>query len=75
MKIVPLHVAFPSLTYRYPFHIMADDVLVNSIGGVPTNQSYRNVNQPIHVEPAAKLYLSPAALEILTKLRNNNHGN
>jgi hypothetical protein len=67
MKIVPLHVAFPSLTHRYPFHIMSNDILVNSIGGVSVNQSYRNVNQPIHVEPAAKLFLSPAALKMLTK--------
>lgn len=69
MKIVPLHVAFPSLTYRYPFHIMSTDTAVNSLGGISVNQSYRNVNHPIHVEPAAKLYLSPAALEILTKSR------
>ena len=40
--------------------------LVNTVGGIPTINSFRDVNCPIFVEPAVKLMLSPAALKILT---------
>jgi hypothetical protein len=63
----PLHVDFPSLGHVYP--VRATDILVNSVGGCPTNRSYRDISSPIHVEPAAKLRLSPQALAILTDLQ------
>lgn len=44
---------------------LSQDILVNSIGSSSLNQSYRDVNRPIHVEPAAKIYLSPEAIELL----------
>ena len=40
--------------------------LVNTIGGIPTINSFRDVNYPVFVEPAVKLMLSPAALKTLT---------
>jgi hypothetical protein len=44
--------------------------MVNSTGSSSLNRSYRDVNQPIHVEPAAKLYLSPEALAQLSRESN-----
>lgn len=67
MKINALYSVFPSTLFRYPYQVYSQDTLVNSIAGRPLNQSYRDVNNPIHVEPAAKLFLSPAALAILTE--------
>ena len=49
---------------------LSQDILVNSTGSVSLNRSYRDVNQPIHVEPAAKIFLSPEAIRILPDLRN-----
>ena len=46
---------------------LSQDIMVNSTGSVSLNRSYRDVNQPIHVEPAAKLELSPEALEWLRR--------
>ena len=40
--------------------------VVNTIGGIPTINSFRDVNCPVFVEPAVKLMLSPAALKTLT---------
>jgi hypothetical protein len=48
----------------------SQDIMVNSTASSNLNQSYRDVNQPIHVEPAAKLFLSPAALQVLQQLRD-----
>ena len=62
MKIVSLH---PNPQTRY----WSQDILVNSTGSSSLNRSYRDVNQPIHVEPAAKLFLSLEALRILIDLR------
>ena len=45
----------------------SQDIMVNSTGSSSLNRSYRDVNQPIHVEPAAKLYLSPEALSQLAR--------
>ena len=67
MKIEALYKVFPSTVFRYPYQNYSQDILVNSISGRPTNSSYRDVNNPIHVEPAAKLFLSPEALATLTK--------
>jgi len=67
MKITPLYSVFPSTLFRYPYQNYSQDILVNSISGRPLNMSYRDVNNPIHVEPAAKLFLSPGALAILTE--------
>ena len=49
---------------------LSQDILVNSIGSTSLNRSYRDLNQPIHVEPAAKLFLSIEAIRILFDLRN-----
>ena len=46
---------------------MSQDILVNSTGQSSLNRSYRDVNRPIHVEPAAKLQLSLQALEYLQR--------
>ncbi len=43
----------------------AQDIMVNSIGSVALNKSYRNVNEPVHVEPAVKIQISQEAMEIL----------
>lgn len=40
--------------------------IVNTVGGMPTINSFRDINNPIFVEPAVKLMLSPAALKIIT---------
>ena len=45
----------------------SQDILANSTGQSTLNRSYRDVNRPIHVEPAAKLQLSPEALEYLQR--------
>lgn len=50
---------------------LSQDIMVNSTGSSSLNRSYREVNQPIHVEPAAKLFLSLEALRILIDLRKN----
>jgi len=42
---------------------LSQDILVNSTGQSTLNRSYRDINTPRHVEPAAKLELSPEALE------------
>jgi len=68
MKITPLYKVFPSTVHRYPYQNYSQDTLVNSTGGTTINQSYRNVSSPVHVEPAAKLFLSPEALAILTEV-------
>jgi len=49
---------------------LSQDIMVNSTGSVSLNRSYRDVNQPIHVEPAAKLELSPEALEYLQRTQS-----
>lgn len=49
---------------------LSQDIMVNSTGSVSLNRSYRDVNQPIHVEPAAKLQLSPEALEYLQRTQS-----
>jgi hypothetical protein len=41
--------------------------MVNSTGSNSMNRSYQDVNNPIHVEPATKLYLSPEAIEHLNR--------
>jgi len=41
----------------------AQDIMVNSVG----NKSYRNVNAPVHVEPAVKIQLSQEALDYYAK--------
>ena len=46
----------------------AQDIMVNSVGSVALNQSYRNVNAPVHVEPAVKIQFSPEALDILRRM-------
>lgn len=46
---------------------LSQDILVNSTGQSSLNRSYRDVNTPIHVEPAAKLQLSLEALEYLER--------
>jgi hypothetical protein len=50
--------------------VFSQDTVVNSIGAKPFNQSYRDVNVPVHVpiqvHPAAIVTLSPAAMQILT---------
>lgn len=69
MDINPLYRVFPSTVHRYPYQNYSQDTVVNSIGGRPINKSYRNVNNPIHVEPTAKLFLSLDALTILTELQ------
>jgi hypothetical protein len=48
---------------------LSQDILTNSTSSVSLNRSYRDVNQPIHVEPAAKLFLSLEALRVLTNIR------
>ena len=65
MKIQPVAAVtiHPNPQTRY----ISQDILVNSIGSSSLNRSYRDVNQPIHVEPAAKLYLSPEALAQLAR--------
>lgn len=65
MKFLPISALYPSAAYRWEQWV-AQDTSVNSIGGIRVNPSYRQVNQPIHVEPAAKLYLSPEALAIVS---------
>ena len=49
---------------------LSQDILVNSTGSASLNRSYRDVNLPIHVEPAAKIFLSLEAIRILSDLRN-----
>lgn len=62
MKVQSISQIYPILT-----NVGASSTtLVNSICGVPTINSFREANNPIFVEPAVKLMLSPAALKILT---------
>lgn len=63
MRILPIYTVFPSQIYR------SQDMIVNSVGSVRLEKSYRDVNNPIQVEPAAKLYLSPEAMMILYESR------
>lgn len=63
MRILPIYTVFPSQIYR------SQDTIVNSVGSIRLEKSYRDVNNPIHVEPAAKLYLSPEAMMILYESR------
>jgi hypothetical protein len=50
--------------------VFAQDTLVNDIGSVTVNKSYRDVNAPVHVpvrvHPAVIISLSPDALALLT---------
>lgn len=46
---------------------LSQDIMVTSVASHSLNHSYRDVNRPIHVEPAAKLQLSPEALEYLQR--------
>jgi hypothetical protein len=55
------------INYNPQYRYVSQDIMVNSTGSVSLNRSYRDVNQPIHVEPAAKLQLSPEALEWLRR--------
>ncbi|NBP03873.1 MAG: hypothetical protein EBU90_28010 [Proteobacteria bacterium] len=70
MKLVNLSTLYPSTLHRYRYEVFSQDTLVNSIGSVSVNQSYRDVNVPVHVpiqtHPAAILTLSPDALALLT---------
>jgi hypothetical protein len=52
----------PNMQARY----LSQDILVTSIA----SQSLNNRSETIYVEPAAKILLSPAALEVLKKLRS-----
>ena len=63
MRIDPVYTMFPSLIYK------SQDTVVNNLGSIRLEKSYRNINNPIHVEPAAKLFLSPEALMILHENR------
>lgn len=45
----------------------AQDIMVNSVGSVALNKSYRNVNAPVHVEPAVKIQLSQEAMDYYAK--------
>ena len=46
---------------------VSQDIMVTSVASQGLNHSYRDVNRPIHVEPAAKLELSPEALAYLKR--------
>lgn len=62
MKVTTIAKMYPVLT-----NVGASSTtLVNTIGEVPTINSFCDANAPIFVEPAVKLRLSPAALKILT---------
>ena len=61
MGVIPYSYVNPQTRYY------SQDIMVNSTGSNSLNRSYRDVNNPIHVEPAAKLYLSPEALEHLNR--------
>ena len=62
MKINPM----AHLQERY----ISQDIMVTSMSSVSLNRSYRDVNQPIHVEPAAKIQLSQEALDIIRSLKS-----
>jgi len=70
MRTLPIEHFYPSLLNRYRYMVFSQDTVVNSIGAKPLNQSYRDVNVPVHVpiqvHPAAIVTLSPAAMQILT---------
>jgi len=66
MRFQPISALYPSQLHRWDQWVV-QDTAVNSIGSIPVNASYRDVNNPIHIEPAAKLYLSPEALAIITQ--------
>lgn len=61
MGIIPYSYVNPQTRYY------SQDIMVNSTGSNSLNRSYRDVNNPIHVEPAAKLFLSPNALNYLKR--------
>ncbi len=70
MRLLPISHFFPSLIHRYDYMVFAQDTLVNDIGSVSVNKSYRDVNVPVHVpvrvHPAVIISLSPDALALLT---------
>lgn len=61
MGVIPYSYANPQTRY------WSQDIMVNSTGSSSLNRSYRDVNNPIHIEPAAKLFLSPDALNYLKR--------
>ncbi|NDG29731.1 hypothetical protein EB118_06515 [bacterium] len=66
MRFQPISALYPNMNYRWDQWVV-QDTAVNSIGSRPVTASYREVNNPVHVEPAAKLYLSPEAIRIITQ--------
>ena len=64
MGVIPYSYVNPQTRYY------SQDIMVNSTGSNSLNRSYRDVNTPIHVEPAAKLELSPEALEYLQRTQS-----
>jgi hypothetical protein len=61
MKIHPI-------TSINPYYSISQDIMVNSIGAVRFNKSYRDVNNPVHVpivEPAVKIQISAEARKYL----------
>lgn len=70
MRLLPISHFFPSLIHRYDYMVFAQDTMVNDIGSVSVNKSYRDVNAPVHVpvrvHPAVIISLSPDALALLT---------
>ena len=66
MRFQPISALFPSQMHRWSQWVV-QDIVVNSLGSQPVNQTYRDVTRPIHVEPAAKIYLSPEALALVTQ--------
>jgi len=69
MRIQDISQVFPSLWNRYSGWVISENTVQNSLGSISVTASYREVNSPIHVEPAAKLSLSPEALAILTRTK------
>jgi len=70
VRLLPISHFYPSLIHRYDYMVFAQDTVVNDIGSVSLNKSYRDVNVPVHVpiqvHPAAVISLSPDALDLLT---------
>ncbi len=70
MRLLPISHFYPSLIHRHDYMVFVQDTVVNDIGSKPINNSYRNVNAPVHVpiqvHPAAIISLSPDALQLLT---------
>lgn len=74
MRLLPISHFYPSLIHRYDYMVFSQDTLVNDLGSMSVNKSYRDVNAPVHVpvrtHPAAIISLSPDALAILTEPKN-----